>query len=141
LGFVGYYRRFIQNFSRLARPLPNSIPTTTKSKKTSKKKTTIPDWTWQEEEDEAFQTLKQCLSSPPILSYPDFNLLFEVHTDASASGLGAVLYQRQDGNDRVIAYASRGLNRSERNYPAHKLVFLSLKWAVTKKFQDYLYGK
>lgn len=65
----------------------------------------------------------------------------KIHTDASAAGLGAVLYQRQDGNDRVIAYASRGLNRSERNYPAHKLEFLSLKWAVTEKFQDYLYGK
>lgn len=141
LGFVGYYRRFIQNFSKIARPLTSLIPTTTKSKKTSKKKTVIPDWTWNEEQDGAFQTLKECLSSPPILSYPDFNLPFEVHTDASALGLGAVLYQRQEGKDRVIAYASRGLNRSERNYPAHKLEFLALKWAVTEKFQDYLYGK
>jgi hypothetical protein len=141
LGFVGYYRRFIQNISRLARPLTNLIPTTTKSKKTSKKKTTIPDWTWQEEQDEAFRTMKQCLSSPLNLFYPDFNLPFEVHTDASASGLGAVLYQRQDGNDQVIAYANRGLNRSERYYPVHKLELLSLKWALTEKFQDNLYGK
>lgn len=141
LGFVGYYRKFIMNFSKIARPLTSLIPTTTKSKKTNKKKTKFPDWNWGKEQDEAFKVLKERLSSPPILSYPDFDLPFEVHTDASLTGLGAVLYQKQDGKDRVIAYASRGLNRSEINYPAHKLEFLSLKWAVTEKFQDYLYGK
>lgn len=141
LGFVGYYRKFIMNFSKIARPLTSLIPTTTKSKKTNKKKTKFPDWNWGKEQDEAFKILKERLSSPPILSYPDFDLPFEVHTDASLTGLGAVLYQKQDGKDRVIAYASRGLNRSEINYPAHKLEFLSLKWAVTEKFQDYLYGK
>ncbi|MCG8048342.1 MAG: RNase H-like domain-containing protein, partial [Candidatus Thiodiazotropha endolucinida] len=55
-------------------------------------------------------------------------------------GLGAVLYQRQNGVERVIAYASRSLKPSEKNYPAHKLEFLALKWAVTDKFHDYLYG-
>nr|KAG5707632.1 hypothetical protein BaRGS_031014 [Batillaria attramentaria] len=59
-------------------------------------------------------------------------------TDASTEGLGAVLYQHQDGRDRVIAYASRGLNEAERRYPAHKLELLALKWAVTDKFHDYL---
>ena len=65
---------------------------------------------------------------------------FELHTDSSGKGLGAVLYQEQDGVKRVISYASRGLTRSELNYPAHKLEFLCLKWAVTEKFSDYLYG-
>lgn len=60
--------------------------------------------------------------------------------DASSVGLGAVLYQEQEGKKRVIAYASRGLRASERNYPAHKLEFLALKWAVSDKFHDYLYG-
>ena len=56
-------------------------------------------------------------------------------------GLGAVLYQKQeDGKERVIAYASRTLNRAERNYDAHKLEFLALKWAVTDRFHEYLYG-
>ena len=64
-----------------------------------------------------------------------------MHTDAISVGLGAVLYQKRDGKDHAIAYASRGLNNSERNYPAHKLEFLALKWAITEKFQDYLYGK
>ena len=65
---------------------------------------------------------------------------FKVHTDASTSSLGAVLYQQQDGIDRVNAYASRSLKPAERNYPAHKLEFLAMKWAITDKFHDYLYG-
>ena len=63
-----------------------------------------------------------------------------LHTDASTTGLGAALYQEQEGNLRVIAYTSRGLSCSEARYPAHKLEFLALKWAITEKFHDYLYG-
>ena len=63
-----------------------------------------------------------------------------LHTDASGDGLGAVLYQDQDGQRRVIAYASGSLTKSERNYPVHRLEFLALKWAVTDKFREYLYG-
>lgn len=55
-------------------------------------------------------------------------------------GLGAALYQEQQGQRHVITYASRGLSQCEARYPAHKLEFLALKWAVTEKFQDYLYG-
>ena len=141
LGFVGYYRKFIKDFSKIARPLTDLIPSTTRSKTTSKKTTKIPTWTWGLAQEEAFQTLKTCLSSPPILAYPDFSLPFEVHTDASSVGLGAVLYQTKDSKQHVIAYASRGLSKSEKNYPAHKLEFLALKWAVTEKFHDYLYNK
>ena len=64
-----------------------------------------------------------------------------LHTDASTTGLGAVLYQKQsDGKERVIAYASWSLNQAECNYDAHKLEFLTLKWAVTDRFYKYLYG-
>ena len=59
----------------------------------------------------------------------------------SGSGLGAVLAQVQDGAERVIAYASQGLSPAETRYPAHKLEFLALKWAVTDKFYDHLYGR
>ena len=75
-----------------------------------------------------------------MLAYANCRLPFSVNTDASLSGLGAVLYQKQDGKDRVVAYASRSLKPSEKNYPAHKLEFLALKWAISEKFRDYLYG-
>ena len=100
---------------------------------------TIP-WLWSELQDNAFNTLKEKLLSPPILAYADFTQPFILHTDASSEGLGAVLYQVQGGVERVIAYASRGLRNAEKNYPAHKLEILCLKWAVMDKFHDYLYG-
>ena len=65
-----------------------------------------------------------------------------MHTDASDLGLGAVLYQQDEiGKNRVIAYVSRMLSQAEKNYPAHKLEFLALKWAVTSRFHEYLYGE
>ena len=63
-----------------------------------------------------------------------------MHTDASGCGLGAVLYQNNGGKENVIAYSSRGLSRTERNYSAHKLELLCLKWYITQKLCDYLYG-
>jgi hypothetical protein len=97
-------------------------------------------WTWGTAEQQALDKLKSVLSSPPILGYANFMQPFELHTDASVQGLGAVLYQEQEGHKRVIAYASRSLGRAKRNYPAHKLKFLALKWSVCEKFKDYLYG-
>lgn len=75
-----------------------------------------------------------------MLGYPDFTLPFELHVDASQGGLGAVLCQEQDGKMRTIHFASRGLSKAERNYSAYKLEFLALKWAISEKFHDYLYG-
>ena len=76
-----------------------------------------------------------------MLVFANFKEPFILHTDASTFGLGAALYQYQaDGKQRVVAFASRGLNKSERNYQAHKLEFLALKSAITDKFHDYLYG-
>ena len=75
-----------------------------------------------------------------MLTLADFKKHFKVYTDASLEGLGAVLYQEQDGRDRVIVYASRRLSKAEKNYPVHKQEFLALKWAVTEKFADYLIG-
>ena len=73
--------------------------------------------------------------------YPDYEKPFTLHVDASRKGLGAVLHQEQDGTLHVIAYASRSLAGSEKNYTVHKLEFLALKWAITSKFHQYLYGK
>ena len=135
LAFAGYYRRFINNYSQIARPLSDLLPPT--SLKKGKKKTVKP-WKWTEIEQAVFNKIKNLLSSPPVLAFPDFSLPFELHTDASGKGLGAVLYQEQDGMKRVVAYASRALNKAEQNYSAFKLEFLALKWAVTEKFSDYL---
>ena len=63
-----------------------------------------------------------------------------MYTDASEIGLGAVISQKQEGKEPVIAYASRSLNKAECRYDAHKLEFLALKWAVTERFHEYLYG-
>jgi transposase InsO family protein len=140
LGFAGFYRRFVKDFSKIARPLFVLLEGTGVFQKGSRSKTSIP-FLWTEKHQHAFDTLRSLLVSSPILAFADYSKPFEVHTDASGSGLGAILYQLQDGKKRVIAYASRGLKPSERNYPAHKLEFLALKWAVTEKFHDYLYGQ
>ena len=81
------------------------------------------------------------MTSAPILAFADYTQPFILQTDASGVGLGAILSQIQNGHERVIAYASRGLNPAETRYPAHKLEFLALKWAVTDKLRDYLLGK
>ena len=66
---------------------------------------------------------------------------FKLHTDAGENGLGAALYQKQDDDTgHVIAYASRTLSKSERIYDTHKLEFLALKWSITDRFHEYLYG-
>ncbi len=82
------------------------------------------------------------LVDPPVMAYPDFNKSFILCTDASEEGLRAVLYQRQNNETRVIAYASRSLTPAERNYNHHsgKLVQIpGLKWAICDNFRDYLY--
>lgn len=76
-----------------------------------------------------------------MLGYPDYSKPFVLQTDASVGGLGAVLAQVQETEERVITYASRGLTPPESRYPAHKLEFLALKWAATEKFHDHLYGQ
>ena len=122
LGFAGYYRRFCKVFSAIVRPL-NDLLVGQSTKKPTKK---IP-FKWEEPQQNAFKTIIDRLSNLPILGYADYRLPFKLHTVASGNGLGAVLYQHQDGLDRVIAYASRSLKPAERNYPAHKLEFLALK--------------
>ena len=83
-------------------------------------------WEWSEAQTVAFNDLKKCLTSLPILAYPDYTRPFLLHADASIFGLGAVLCQRTGGIDRVITYVSRGLSNAEQRYPVHKLEFLAL---------------
>ena len=136
LGFVSYYRRFIPNFSKVAKPL-NKLLQNQEGTPSQKKQFKV---YWGPEQQEAFETLQKLCTESPILAYADFKAPFVLHTDASGAALGAVLYQVQDGQKRVIAYASRSLSKSERNYPVHKLEFLAFKWAITDNFHEYLYG-
>ena len=95
---------------------------------------------WGQEQQNAFDKLKGLCSQSPVLAYADYKRPFRVYTDASEIGLGAVISQVQEGKEPVIAYASRTLNKAERRYDAHKLEFLALKWAITDRFHEYLYG-
>ena len=127
LGLASYYRRFIPNFSSVARPL--HILT---------RKNVQFDWT--RECQKAFDTLKKLLTQAPLLAYPDFTQPFMLETDASVEGLGAVLAQRKpDQSVHPIAYASRTLLPHERNYGISELEGLGVVWAV-KTFRHYLYG-
>ena len=93
---------------------------------------------WTHIHAKAFEDLKKALLEETCLAYPDFNSIFILELNASRTGLGAVLSQIINGELRSIAFASRKTSVSEANYPAHKLEVLSLRWAVTHKFKDFL---
>lgn len=152
LGLLGYYRQFIPNFAKTAGKLYRLLQKGTNeterqrvgSPKNRQKPNQLPSRTpieWLPEHQEILNQLVDRITSPPVMAYPDFEKDFVLHTDASNEGLGAVLYQQQDGKLRVIAYGSRSLTPPEKNYHLHsgKLEFLALKWAICDKFRDYLY--
>ena len=134
LGFCNYYRKFIKHYAQVAKPLYQMV--SGDNAKAKKKEVE-----WSKECEEAFLKLKEICSNTPILAYADYQRPSKVHTDASESGLGAVLYQDQeDGTTRVVAYASRSLSKSEKRYRSSKLEFLALKWSICERFHEYLYG-
>ena len=134
LGFTNYYWKFIYKYAQKAKPLNKLI-----SGENAKKKHSKVGWT--DECQTAFELLKETCMNTPMLAYANYKKPFHLNMDASEKGLGAVLYQQQnDETFRVIAYASQTLSKSERNYDAHKLEFLALKWSVTQRFHEYLYG-
>ena len=126
LGLASYYRRFIKNFAIIAAPLTSITGQTT--------------FSWNQEQQKAFEILKEALVSAPILAYPQFDLPFELHTDASNISIGAVLSQHIDGAEHVIQYASRTLNPAERNYDTTERECLAIHHWV-KYFRCYLAGK
>ena len=152
LGFLGYYRCYVRDFSRKVKPLYDLLKGTggapkkgtQKGKQKMGKKQqpqdskTVVQWT--EEHQRILEEVVQYLQSPEVMAYPDYQVPFFMHCDASNLGLGAVLYQTQNGVDRVICYGSRTLSEAEKNYHLHsgKLEFLALKWAITDRFSDYL---
>ena len=128
IGTASYYRRFIKNFAEIASPL---------HKLTS---VNVKEFRFTQECQKSFETLKKKLTTTPILSYPRLGSEFILDTDASSTGLGAVLSQIQDGVERVIGYASRTLTKPETKYCVTRREMLAVVFG-TKKFRHYLYGQ
>lgn len=127
LGFCSYYRRYVGHFAEIAAPLHQL---TTKNSVFS----------WTEKHQAAFQKLCKALASAPVLAIPDFNCPFILDTDASGEAIGAVLSQNIDGKERVVAYASRCLDRTERQYCVTRRELLAVVHFV-QHFKTYLYGR
>jgi transposase InsO family protein len=129
----------VKDYSKIAYPLQKLL-CGEKKKKSEKKKVKDLPFIWGDEQQDSFNRLIDALTNAPTLAFADFSKPFVLHTDASLQGLGAVLSQEHDGLLKPIAFASRSLSPSEKNYPIHKLEFLAMKWAICEKFHDYLYS-
>ena len=135
LGFTNYCHKFMPNYAHIAYPINQLVA----GENASKKKALVE---WTAECQQAFEQLKQLCNKTTVLAYANYKKPFNLATDASENGLDAVLYQKQDdGMDHLVAYASQTLSKSERNYDAHKLEVLALKWSVMERFHEYLYGR
>eukprot|EP00731_Ephydatia_muelleri_P002089 Em0001g2089a len=128
LGMINYYSKFIPNLATLLNPLNELLRKDVQ-------------WKWTDQREQAFKQAKQCLTSPNVLVHYDPTLPIKLAGDASAYGIGAVIsHTLPDGSERPIAFASRTLNASERNYAQLEKEALSLIFGV-KKFHEYLYGR
>ncbi|KAK6166422.1 hypothetical protein SNE40_023117 [Patella caerulea] len=128
LGLVGFYRRFIPNFSTIAVPL---------SDLTKKGRPNL--LTWDAQQENAFQALKRSLIRGPVLRLPDLREVFILQTDASDNGIGAILLQVENEVRMPVAYASRKLKDSETRYSTIEKECLAIVWSI-QKFTRYLYG-
>ncbi|GBG81381.1 hypothetical protein CBR_g32055 [Chara braunii] len=128
LGLASYYRRFIRGFACLAKPLTNLL----------KKEEQL---VWMPECEAAFQSLKEALTSAPVLARPDPTRQFALHTDWQSQAISTVLTQQgTDGREHVIEYASKTLSQAQSNYEACKGECLAVVWGV-QHFRSYLYGQ
>lgn len=122
LGLTGYYRRFIKQYAHIAHPMTELL------KKDG--------YVWSEEATISFANLKKAMLSPLVLSYPDFSITFAVETDASQSGIGAVLMQ----NDHPIAYFSCKLTGKRRKASTYARELFAITRAIAK-WRHYLLGR
>eukprot|EP00253_Pinus_taeda_P013007 PITA_13007 len=125
LGFSGYYRRFIEHYSRIATPLYALTGNV--------------DFLWTEECDQAFKELKKLVSTAPVLRGPNWNLPFQISSDASDTTIGAVLGQEEEKKPYAIYYISKNLSSAELNYTVTEKEFLAVIHAV-KIFRHYITG-
>ena len=128
LGLFNYYRKFVNRYSEVARPLHDLLLKDTK-------------WHWDTPQEEAYAQLKQALSTAPCLRHPVLDRKFILHTDFSQRGIGAILAQNDPitGDEYVVQYASRSLNKAESNYSSYEGECLAAVWGILH-FRTYLYG-
>ena len=127
LRLVGFYRRFIRDFGKIAAPLYKLL---------NKKER----FTWSKELESAVEQLKQALQKAPILGYPNDTDPYTLTTDASSFGIGAIISQRQQGGERVIAYASKTISKSQRNFSPTKRELFAIVY-FTQHFRNYHMGQ
>ena len=127
LGLCSYYRRFVKNFAEIAKPLHELYEKNTK-------------FLWTPECQKSFESLKDSLTSSPILGFPIPSVQFILDTDASNQSVGAVLSQDQNGTERVVAYMSQAMNRHQKSYCVTRKELLAVVTAL-RKFHHYLYGQ
>ena len=126
LGLCGFYRKFVSDFAKISQPLTHL------TKKNVK-------YHWDMEQQNAFDTLKQALISPPVLRYPDLTKQFILNTDASGTSIAAILTQTHNEVEHPISYSSRTLNEAERRYSTIERECLAIVYAV-KTYRNYLTG-
>lgn len=126
LGLLNYYRKWVKNFSIIAKPLYILLQKDIK-------------FDWNSEHETAFATLKNSLLSPPLLKFPDYKKTFFIFCDACDIGIGAVLAQKYEGKDCAIAFISRTLNGAETRYSITEKECLSVVWSINQ-FKSYIYG-
>lgn len=128
LGLTSYYRRFVPDFAAKAKALNMLLQKNV-------------EWCWGIEQQVAFEDLRDAITRSPVLTAPDFTKNFILQTDWSTEGLGAVLSQLDDeGEEKVIMYASRSLRAAEKNYAAVEGECLGIVWAC-RLFRPYLHGR
>ena len=126
MGHAGFYRRFIQDFSKIAKPLYKLLEKDAK-------------YEWDVECQQRFEELKAYLTTAPIVRAPNWKLPFEVMCDASDLAVRAVLGQRAEGKPYVVYYANKTLNEAQRNYTTTEKELLAVVYALDK-FRPYLIG-
>lgn len=127
IGLIQFYRKFIPNCAKICRPL------TQLTRKNAK-------FHWTNEHDEAFLTLKRCLTTEPILAFPDINLPYNLYTDASRTSIGSVLTQVQNGGrERVIQFVSQQLSPSQQKWSTSEQEMWAIVYSI-KKLRPYLFG-
>ena len=128
LGLASYYRHFVKDFATMAKPLHQLTEN-------------MKEFKWTTECQDAFNSLRRCLTTTPVLAFPDFHKPFTLDTDASDSGIGAVLSQTDDhGGEHVVAYASRVLSKTERRYCVTRKELLAVVTYI-RHFRPYLLGR